>query len=135
MSLQLTPEQQAIVNAPLVPLRVSAGAGTGKTTTIVLRLKALISEGVEPETALGITFTNKAAGELGDRLRAELPDLTADGREIQITTYHGFAYHLLQEFGALVGFTFNLLVLLALSYLIDREKLRVSSVTGDKPQG
>jgi len=103
MSLLLTPEQQAIVNAPLVPLRVSAGAGTGKTTTIVLRLKALISEGVEPETALGITFTNKAAGELADRLRAEFPAFTADGREIQVTTYHGFAHRLLQEFGALVG--------------------------------
>ena len=103
MSFQLTPEQENIVNAALVPLRVSAGAGTGKTTTIVLRLKALIAEGVEPETALGITFTNKAAGELGDRLRAEFPDLTADGREVQVTTYHGFAHRLLQEFGALVG--------------------------------
>ena len=102
MSFQLTEEQIAIVTAPLVPLRVSAGAGTGKTTTIVLRLKALISGGIEPEAALGITFTNKAAGELGDRLRAEFPDLTADGREVQVTTYHGFAYRLLQEFGALV---------------------------------
>lgn len=98
-----TPEQTAVVDAPLVPLRVSAGAGTGKTTTIVLRLKALLSHGVEPETALGITFTNKAAVELGDRLRGELPELTIDGREIQVTTYHGFAYRLLQEFGALVG--------------------------------
>lgn len=103
MTFLLTPEQTAIVSAPLVPLRVSAGAGTGKTTTIVLRLKALLSEGVEPEAALGITFTNKAAGELRDRLRGELPDLTADGREVQVTTYHGFAYRLLQEFGALVG--------------------------------
>ena len=103
MSFRLTPEQSAIVDAPLVPLRVSAGAGTGKTTTIVLRLKALLDRGVEPESALGITFTNKAAGELRDRLRAELPDLTADGREVQVTTYHGFAYRLLQEFGALVG--------------------------------
>ena len=103
MTFRLTPEQAAIVEAPLVPLRVSAGAGTGKTTTIVLRLKALLSEGVEPEAALGVTFTNKAAGELRDRLRAELPNLTADGREVQVTTYHGFAYRLLQEFGALVG--------------------------------
>ena len=103
MTFQLTREQAAIVGAPLVPLRVSAGAGTGKTTTIVLRLKALLSEGIEPEAALGITFTNKAAGELRDRLRAELPELTADGREVQVTTYHGFAYRLLQEFGALVG--------------------------------
>ena len=64
MSLVLTPEQQAIVDYPLDPLRIAAGAGTGKTTTIVLRLAALIDQGVEPEQALGITFTNKAAEEL-----------------------------------------------------------------------
>jgi len=103
MDFQLTPEQQIIVDAPLAPLRVAAGAGTGKTTTIVLRLKALLAGGIEPEAALGITFTNKAAGELADRLRMELPSLTADGREVQVSTYHGFAYLLLQEFGALVG--------------------------------
>jgi len=99
----LTPEQQAIVDHPLDPLRVSAGAGTGKTTTIVLRLAALIDQGVEPEQALGITFTNKAAEELADRLREQLPDLASEGREVEVTTYHGFAYGLLQEFGALVG--------------------------------
>jgi len=103
MSFELTPEQQAIVDYPLAPLRVAAGAGTGKTTTIVLRLKALIANGIEPESALGITFTNKAAGELSDRLRIEFPDLTADGREVQVSTYHGFAYEVLREFGALVG--------------------------------
>jgi DNA helicase-2/ATP-dependent DNA helicase PcrA len=103
MTITLTPEQQAIVSAPLVPLRVSAGAGTGKTTTIVLRLKALLSQGIEPEAALGITFTNKAAGELAARLRSEFPELSANGREVQVTTYHGFAHRLLQEFGALVG--------------------------------
>ena len=56
MTFQLTREQAAIVGAPLVPLRVSAGAGTGKTTTIVLRLKALLSEGIEPEAALGLSL-------------------------------------------------------------------------------
>jgi DNA helicase-2/ATP-dependent DNA helicase PcrA len=99
----LTPEQQAIVAHPLEPLRVSAGAGTGKTTTIVLRLAALIEDGIDPEQALGITFTNKAAEELSDRLRERLPELAATGREVEVTTYHGFAYGILQEFGALVG--------------------------------
>lgn len=103
MTFRLTPEQEAIVGYPLAPLRVAAGAGTGKTTTIVLRLKALIADGIEPESALGITFTNKAAGELADRLRTEFPGLTADGREVPVATYHGFAYELLREFGALVG--------------------------------
>ncbi len=103
MTIVPTPEQQAIIDHPLAPLRVAAGAGTGKTTTIVMRLGALIEGGIEPEEALGLTFTNKAAEELADRLRQRLPDLAGDGREIAVTTYHGFAYGLLEEFGAIVG--------------------------------
>jgi DNA helicase II / ATP-dependent DNA helicase PcrA len=99
-----SPQQRAIIDHPLEPLRVAAGAGTGKTTTIALRLARLVSDGtVEPESALGITFTNKAAEELADRLRRELPELAAVGRIVEVTTYHGFAYRLLQEFGAHVG--------------------------------
>ena len=101
--LVLTDEQKAIIEHPLAPLRVAAGAGTGKTTTVVLRLRDKIAAGIEPEEALGITFTNKAAEELSERLRSELPDLARDGREVEVTTYHGFAYSILQEFGAIVG--------------------------------
>lgn len=98
-----TPEQRAVIEHPLEPLRVAAGAGTGKTATIVWRLAAAVRGGILPEAALGVTFTNKAAEELADRLRSALPDLAAEGREIQVTTYHGFAHQLLEEFGALVG--------------------------------
>ena len=99
----LTPEQLAIVRHRSSPLRVAAGAGTGKTTTIVLRLATAITEGLAPERAVGLTFTNKAAEELADRLREQLPELTAAGREVPVTTYHGFAYSLLLEHGTLVG--------------------------------
>lgn len=98
-----TSQQSAVVAHPLEPLRVAAGAGTGKTATVVARLIGMIDSGVPPEAALGITFTNKAAEELADRLRFALPDLAREGREVEVTTYHGFAYRLLQEFGALVG--------------------------------
>ena len=102
--LALSKEQLAIVSHPLAPLRVAAGAGTGKTTTIALRLRhAVENAGVAPEAAIGITFTNKAAEELGDRLRRELPDLADSGREVEVTTYHGFAHRILEEFGAIVG--------------------------------
>jgi len=102
--LELTPEQRAIVTHPLEPLRIAAGAGTGKTTTVVARLVSLIrNHGISPESALGMTFTNKAAAELADRIRRELPDLAADGREIEVTTYHGFGLRILSEFGAVVG--------------------------------
>ncbi len=98
-----TAEQRAIIEFPMQPLRVIAGAGTGKTTTIVHRLAHLVRSGLSPERAIGITFTNKAAEELAGRLRDVLPELADDGREVEVTTYHGFAYGLLQEFGAVVG--------------------------------
>ncbi len=99
----LTTEQHAVVDHPLVPVRIAAGAGTGKTSTIVARLVRCVAEGLEPEAALGITFTNKAAEELSDRLRTSLPDHAIEGREVEVTTYHGFAFTLLQEYGAFVG--------------------------------
>jgi DNA helicase II / ATP-dependent DNA helicase PcrA len=99
-----TVEQQRIIDQPLAPLRVAAGAGTGKTTTIALRLASLVlRDRIEPETALGITFTNKAAEELSDRLRVQLPELAHEGREVEVTTYHGFAHKILAEFGPMVG--------------------------------
>ena len=103
MSIVLTPEQTRIVEFPLGPLRVAAGAGTGKTSTMAWRLAAAVQSGIDPEAALGMTFTNKAADELADRLRVELPELAADGRDVDVTTYHGFAYRLLDEYGSLVG--------------------------------
>ena len=97
-------EQRRIIEHPLAPLRVAAGAGTGKTTTIALRLAHLAAdEEVAPEQALGITFTNKAAGELAARLREALPEAAAEGREAEVTTYHGFAYSVVREFGARMG--------------------------------
>ncbi|MET0830949.1 MAG: ATP-dependent DNA helicase, partial [Acidimicrobiia bacterium] len=101
--LILTPEQQAVVDHPPEPLRVAAGAGTGKTATVVERLVAAVDGGIEPEEALGITFTNKASEELADRLRRRMPAHTADGREVEVNTYHGFALRILREFGAVIG--------------------------------
>lgn len=98
-----TDEQRAIIDHPLEPLRVVAGAGTGKTATVVERLVTAIGRGVDPEATLGITFTNKAAEELADRLRSRLPALSAEGREVEVNTYHGFALRILTEFGAVVG--------------------------------
>ena len=102
-----TDEQLAVVLHPLEPLRVEAGAGTGKTATLALRIVHLVTElGLEPEAILGITFTNKAAAELADRIRRALAETSSldPGREVEVHTYHGFATQLLQEYGALVGF-------------------------------
>jgi len=98
-----TPEQRAIIEYPPVPLRVVAGAGTGKTTTIVKRLAAAVAAGGDPTRALGITFTNKAADELRVRLRESVGE-REDGREVEVATYHSFASSVLDEFGAFVGY-------------------------------
>lgn len=95
-------EQSDIIGFPAQPLRVSAGAGTGKTTTIVHRLARFIAEGGDPARSLGITFTNKAADELRTRLR-EVMAADPHGKEIEVATYHSFASSILDEFGGRIG--------------------------------
>ena len=102
MSFRPTDEQQRIISYPPHHLRVAAGAGTGKTTTIVERLSQFVLDGVAPTRSLGITFTVKAADELRNRLR-ERVGTTSDGEEVEVATYHGFAASILDEFGSLVG--------------------------------
>ncbi|NCT89542.1 ATP-dependent helicase [Cellulomonas sp. APG4] len=71
-----TAEQVAVIEAPLEPLLVVAGAGSGKTETMSARVVHLIANGlVEPDAVLGLTFTRKAAGELSDRVRQRLRTL------------------------------------------------------------
>ena len=103
-SFPLSSEQQAVVDYPLDPLRVSAGAGTGKTTTVSHRIARLIRDvGLAPEQILGLTFTNKAAQELSHRIQAVLSTQGGDPlREVQVNTYHGFCSQIVAEFGALL---------------------------------
>jgi DNA helicase II / ATP-dependent DNA helicase PcrA len=103
-AIEPTPEQRLVIEHPLEPVRVTAGAGTGKTSTIALRLAHLVkTHDIVPEQTLGITFTNKAVEELASRLRSCLPAQAAEGHEVQVLTYHGFAHGLLREFGPLIG--------------------------------
>src|SRR5208282_2953629 len=75
-----TPEQAAVISAPLGPLAVIAGAGSGKSETMAARLVWLVANGlVRPDRVLGLTFTRKAAAELADRVRARLDRLRRSG--------------------------------------------------------
>src|SRR5499427_6990744 len=75
-----TPEQAAVVGAPLAPLAVVAGAGSGKSETMAARLVWLVANGfVRPERVLGLTFTRKAAAELAGRVRIRLDGLRRAG--------------------------------------------------------
>src|SRR5215467_4477718 len=75
-----TTEQAAVISAPMEPLSVIAGAGSGKSETMAARLVWLVANGmVRPERVLGLTFTRKAAAELGQRVRARLAGLRRAG--------------------------------------------------------
>ncbi|GAA0390762.1 ATP-dependent DNA helicase [Streptomyces luteireticuli] len=113
LGIPFTPEQTACITAPPAPQVIVAGAGSGKTTVMAARVVWLVGTGqVAPERVLGLTFTNKAAGELAERVRKALAKagITAgeatdeDGPgEPQISTYHAFAGRLLKEHGLRIG--------------------------------
>lgn len=79
---------------------IEAGPGTGKTTTLLLRLRRLVASGVSPDTIVILTFSNKAARELVERARAgNIPG--AD--RVWIGTFHAFGLEFLRKFGHLYG--------------------------------
>ena len=106
-----TPEQQAIIEAPLEPMLVVAGAGSGKTETMAARVVYLVANQlVEPDRVLGLTFTRKAAGELSERVRARLRALhrASGGRSMSllaptIATYNSYAASLVADHAVRVG--------------------------------
>jgi len=99
-----TAEQAAVIAAPLEPLLVVAGAGSGKTATMAARVIWLVATGqVRPDQILGLTFTRKAAAELAVRLRRRLAQLRAADpvavgeEEPTVSTYHSYAARLLGD--------------------------------------
>jgi superfamily I DNA/RNA helicase len=100
----LNPQQRAAVLCVDAPLIVVAGPGTGKTRTLTVRLAYLIEAlGAPPESILAITFTNKAAGEMAERLESLLGQATAE--RVTVKTFHAFGALLLRQFGERLGLT------------------------------
>src|SRR4029079_13056831 len=81
---------------------VLAGAGTGKTRVLVHRIARLVESGTPPWAILAVTFTNKAAGEMRQRLR---PRLGAAAHAMWIGTFHATCARLLRRFGESLGLT------------------------------
>jgi DNA helicase-2/ATP-dependent DNA helicase PcrA len=100
-----TPEQWAAIAAPLGPVHVIAGAGSGKTAVMAARIVYLVERlEVPPASVLGLTFTNKAASELEARVKEALADNPADpGGQVTVDTYHAFAADLVRTYGIRVG--------------------------------
>ncbi len=105
-----TNEQAAVIAAPVEPLLVVAGAGSGKTETMAARVVWLVANAyVRPDEVLGLTFTRKAAGELAHRIRVRLGQLVRRlGSELAgeptIGTYHSFAARIVTEHGLRAGY-------------------------------
>lgn len=94
------PQLQAVTHGD-GPLLVLAGAGSGKTRALTYRIAYLIKErGVAPWHILAITFTNKAAGEMRDRVAALVPELS---RDIWVATFHSTCARILRREAALAG--------------------------------
>jgi len=156
-----TSEQTTAIAAPLSPCVVVAGAGSGKTQTMGLRVVWLVANGlVEPTRILGLTFTRKAAAELGERIRRMLRALRAEHErspfltdevalalqsgEPTVSTYHSYASALVVEHALRIGLEPSVrLITEAVSWQYSAEVVEsyygsmdavdraVSSVTGD----
>lgn len=109
-----TEQQAEIISAPLEPMLVIAGAGSGKTKTMADKVVWLVANGlVRPEEVLGVTFTRKAAGELSARIRQKIAklvetglldgELTAEFLDPAVSTYHSYANSLVKDYGLRLG--------------------------------
>jgi DNA helicase-2/ATP-dependent DNA helicase PcrA len=106
----LNPAQRAAAQTTRGAVLALAGAGTGKTHTVIARLAHLVAEGADPEKILAVTFTNKAAAELKARLKAQSGGANSSSRgakvgaeKILACTFHSLCVHILRRDGAEIG--------------------------------
>lgn len=100
----LNPAQREAVLTTEGPLLVLAGAGSGKTRVLTFRIARMIGDlGIRPWQILAITFTNKAAAEMRERLAAMLPD--GGMRGMWVCTFHAMCVRILREDADLLGYT------------------------------
>jgi DNA helicase II / ATP-dependent DNA helicase PcrA len=102
---KLNPAQKQAIEHTKGPLLIVAGAGTGKTTVITKKISYLIEKNfAKPEEILALTFTDKAAGEMEERVDEMLETGYVD---LQISTFHAFCQRLLEEYGVEIGLPKN----------------------------
>ena len=103
----LNKAQLEAVTTVSAPLCILAGAGTGKTRVITHRIAYLIEHGADPENILGVTFTNKAATEMRERVDRILPGVA---HRVMLGTFHGVSARILRRYGFYVDVPASFLI-------------------------
>ncbi|MEF2884855.1 MAG: UvrD-helicase domain-containing protein, partial [Ruminococcus sp.] len=117
----MNPMQQQAVFATEGPLLILAGAGSGKTTVLVNRISYILQSGLcKPWNILAITFTNKAAGELKERICNTVPE---GGADIWAATFHSTCARILRRYGDRLGYSSHFTV-----YATDDQKRLVKDI-------
>lgn len=98
--IPLNPKQRRAAQHRGNAFLLQAGPGTGKTRTLVARVEGLLDEGVDPRRILLLTFSNKAAAEMSDRIALKRPDAATS---LWIGTFHGFGLDILRRFNDKCG--------------------------------
>lgn len=108
-SENLNPEQQKAVISTEGPLLILAGAGAGKTRTLTERIRHLVEKGISPSSILAITFTNKAAREMRERIEWGLRESPSSETQVDsnkkpfVSTFHSLGVHILREQSEKIG--------------------------------
>lgn len=117
----MNPMQRQAVFATEGPLLILAGAGSGKTTVLVNRIAYILQMGLcKPWNILAITFTNKAAGELKERICNAVPE---GGGDIWAATFHSTCARILRRYGDRLGYSSHFTV-----YATDDQKRLVKDI-------
>ena len=111
----LNPEQRRAVRTVDGPLLILAGAGTGKTRVITSRVAYMISRGIRPRNILAVTFTNKAAREMKERVRSLVPkrrlvDQDGQAEKPTICTFHSLCVRILRRHITKLGYKKNFVI-------------------------
>jgi DNA helicase II / ATP-dependent DNA helicase PcrA len=111
----LNPEQREAVQTLRGPVLILAGAGTGKTRVITQRIAHMIERGIAPDQILGVTFTNKAAREMQERVRQLLPRRRRKGGEGEearptLCTFHSLCVRILRRHIERLGYKRNFVI-------------------------